>query len=542
MKRLQCWALLLACAVANFPWVEPTLARTPENLQIEAVGPVLAAKKGEDEAPSQPAVVIYGGLDRLGDEPLAIDAVYAAGGPSATSAVAVMDHAPVVVGDLRALWADGATGCSDGPASVVDMMSLVDEGWELIVFEEAEMAVTSIELAETMVPCLTDLIDVSDLASIYAGLAAARIAQDPNNTGPAKEALATALRVDPELVWDGGWPQEGNAVFEEVDAERYDVPDSFVRSLEDYGVVMLGGRSLGDTLMTVSPGRHLVQYETAEGIVSSLVEIPAGVEVWFGTGDKIWTSFSDVDADPQPDWITSARRKLALTLEGDPWLMTANGAFPLDLASGTVREAPGSSGGGGGKTPGGRRGGKAPKADGGGTSQARGGYFEFGVGYLLMDKTLVFERSTSPSFHWVQPQLGFGILIGDVADLHFLANLAVGGRGRDALGQYVELLPSVRLGLGLQHNDGSHRPGLRLDALIQIPGNEFTDKDGDGVDDAKFDLMGGPVAALTIAGVGAGPAWGVIEVAGGYVWASSIKSGGPVIMAQVKVQMRGGNE
>ena len=166
--------------------------------------------------------------------------------------------------------------CSGGESG--DLGDALSEAREALDLLESDRVEQIVDAQETRLPCMTEAVDSEMLAELYLirGLAAFV----DGHTGAARDDFAAASGIFPDLRWDVGYPPETQQTYlvareEALAAEtaRFGFSGSLVAGLR----LSVDGREIEmQRLHKLTPGPHLVQLHTGDGVVSALLRIEPG--------------------------------------------------------------------------------------------------------------------------------------------------------------------------------------------------------------------------------------------------------------------------
>jgi hypothetical protein len=137
-----------------------------------------------------------------------------------------------------------------------------------LMYMELEDAAATLSTAADGLRCLTTPVDAAMAARI--GFLRGVVSIELGDKAEAWDHFATATRYQPDLVWDAQFPNTGEALLNATKSELSStpIPLALVPTITEEGSLYVNGAqpSTPASSLALTPGEHLIQVRTADGI------------------------------------------------------------------------------------------------------------------------------------------------------------------------------------------------------------------------------------------------------------------------------------
>ena len=161
--------------------------------------------------------------------------------------------------------ADCQTTATDSPT----LAALAKSAEGQLMYMELEDAAATLSTAADGLRCLTTPVDAAMAARI--GFLSGVVSVELGDKAKAWDHFATAARYQPDLVWDEQFPKTGEALLKAAKSELSSTTPiqlAIVPTITEEGSLYVNGAqpSTPASSLALTPGKHLIQVQTADGI------------------------------------------------------------------------------------------------------------------------------------------------------------------------------------------------------------------------------------------------------------------------------------
>jgi hypothetical protein len=172
----------------------------------------------------------------------------------------------------------GIEACAAAATDTAALTALTKSAEGRLMYMELEDAGTALSTAAKGLRCLNTPVDASMAARI--GFLHGVVSLELGDKAKAWEHFAAAARYQPDLVWDEQFPKTGEALLKAAKSELTSstpVELSLVPTITAEGSLYVNGAQPSAPASTVAltPGEHLLQVQTSDGIVGYTATIEA---------------------------------------------------------------------------------------------------------------------------------------------------------------------------------------------------------------------------------------------------------------------------